>query len=154
MLIRRATPTDLPHIVDLWVEFVDFHAEREPFFTRVPDADRLYSAHLSANINNPNWLVLVVELDDALVGFGNVILTSYPDFLGGQRYGYVDDVAVTASQRGKGIGQALYQHMETWLHEHGVHRAELSVIAGNALGHNFWKKQGFEPFISLMAKEL
>ena len=38
--IREAKEKDISAMVELWKEFIDFHAESEPFFTNRPGRSR------------------------------------------------------------------------------------------------------------------
>ena len=47
MEIRPATLKDVPGLVDLWIEFMDFHTALDPDYVRSPDAVENWTAHVT-----------------------------------------------------------------------------------------------------------
>lgn len=70
------------------------------------------------------------------------------------RYGYIADMWVEPEHRGSGAAQALLEAALTFLKEQGVDRVQLEVMVNNEPGKHFWQKAGFEPFETVMRKDL
>ena len=84
LLIRRAQPSDVDAIVALWEELLDFHQERDPYYTRVPDAAKHSAEHLAKKMSEEETILLVAEFDGAVVGY--LMARSHPRppvFVGG-----------------------------------------------------------------------
>jgi len=87
-----------------------------------------------------NQAIFVAEEDGNLVGFLSVT--------GGQfarnRYSAYIVIGILQEHIGKGLGTALFQEMEDWSREHGIHRLELTVMVHNQRGVSLYEKMGFE----------
>jgi ribosomal protein S18 acetylase RimI-like enzyme len=71
-----------------------------------------------------------------------------------EKYGYIDDAAVTASHRRKGIGQMMLVEITKCFQSKNIHRVELGIVARNQVAYSFWHKQGFEVYMQTLYKEI
>jgi len=152
--IRRATADDLPRLVPLWQEFMDYHRAFDPFFTRDEGGHHRWVAFLADKVDTEDWQLLVAEVDGRAVGYLIATVLEYPPVLTVQRYGYLQDVAVTAPHRGRGVGTALYREAERWFRDRGVERVELSVSVHNLRTRDFWRRLGFGEHVERLARSL
>ncbi|WP_028784207.1 GNAT family N-acetyltransferase [Thalassobacillus devorans] len=53
-------------------------------------------------------------------------------------------IGINADFRGNGIGSKLFQALEAWAQEKGIHRLELTVVTQNEAALGLYKKAGFE----------
>ena len=97
--IRRVEASDLPSIVGLWEEFVDFHSARDWRLRRAPDANQAFTAFLEGRLRDPGAAVWVAELGRTQVGYCLAILSEAPPVFLDRRHGEVCDLAVTARFR-------------------------------------------------------
>ncbi|MEZ4511137.1 MAG: GNAT family N-acetyltransferase [Chloroflexota bacterium] len=153
--IRRATTNDIAAILPLWVEFISFHAERDPFFQQdYPSLTHHYQQFVEKALGSEEWLVVVAEGEKGeLAGF--CVATSenrWPAEYGGHHYGFVEDMAVTAAHRRQGVAQALYGVVEQWFQQQNVDHIELNVAITNELSRAFWERQGFRNLTIRMIK--
>jgi ribosomal protein S18 acetylase RimI-like enzyme len=144
--IRTATKDDLPAIKELWKEFMDFHKERDPFFSRVDDAHEDFGLFMKGNINKDDWLVLVATDGDRVIGYGTATVMSYPPIYQDPRYGYIQDIAVTEAYRSQGVGRQIFEQMGKWFQEKDVSRLELEIAVTNEVSAAFWQRMGFVDF--------
>lgn len=56
---REAVEQDIPRIVDLWKEFVDFHKVRDPFFSRSKEGPENFGKFISENLRKEDAMVYV-----------------------------------------------------------------------------------------------
>jgi ribosomal protein S18 acetylase RimI-like enzyme len=154
MEIREACTADLDEIVELWKEFMEFHRQRDPFFTRSEDGDRRFRDFVAENLDNPDWLVLVAIEAERPVGYCMATVLEYPPVLELRRHGFVQDTAVTEVARRHGVGSALYERTERWFRERGITRVELNVAATNDASQAFWRRMGFRDSIHRWARDL
>ena len=152
--IRRAEPEDIPSVVRLWEEFMDFHSARDGRLRRAPDATRVFAAFLEDRLRNPGTAVWVAELERTRVGYALAVLAEAPPVFLDRRHGQIHDLAVTARFRRQGIGAALLATALAWFREQGVTRVELRVSTSNEVASAFWNKQGFAPFSEILSKAL
>jgi ribosomal protein S18 acetylase RimI-like enzyme len=154
LAIRTASKDDLPVIKELWKEFMDFHKERDPFFSRVEDAHEDFALFMKGNINKDDWLVLVAVDEDQIVGYGTATVMSYPPIYQEPRYGYIQDVAITKTHRGRGVGRQIFEQMVSWFREKNISRLELEVSVTNDVSQAFWYKIGFKDFTKKLSMRL
>ena len=84
--------------------------------------------------------ILVAEVDGRLVGYIAGIGGKYRRNM---HSAYVV-VAVLQAFSGRGIGTKLFEELETWAVEHGIHRLELTVMAHKERAIGLYKKLGFQ----------
>ena len=152
--IRQASTADLDEIVELWKEFMDFHRQRDPFFTRAVDGHRRFRSFVAENLESPDWAVLVSIEADRPVGYIMATVLEYPPVFEVKRHGFVQDIAVTEVARRHGVGSALFERAETWFRKRGITRIELNVAAANDTSQAFWRRLGFTDSIHRWAKDL
>jgi GNAT superfamily N-acetyltransferase len=152
--IRKARKDDLGEIVELWKEFMDFHRDRDRFFTRSHDGHTRFRRYVGDNLRDPAWLVLVAIEADRPVGYLMATVLEYPPVFKIKRHGFVQDVAVTEVARRHGVASALFERAEHWFRQRGLSRIELNVAAANGVSQSFWRKMGFVDSIHRWAKDL
>ena len=124
MTIRPATPADVPTILNFIGELATY--EREPDAVLATEADLLRDGWGST----PRFAALIAEQEGAPAGFA-LYFTSYSTWRG--HHGIrLEDLYVTPSLRGKGIGKALLAHLAQIAVEQGCPRLEWDVLNWNA----------------------
>ena len=98
-MIRRATEQDLPALQALWIEFMDFHRARDPYFTRSPQGHELFAQLVLDHLNSDQTLILVATDRDTVSGYGIDHIEEGPKVSQGDWYGCIEDVVVAAGQR-------------------------------------------------------
>ena len=71
-----------------------------------------------------------------------------------RRHGTVTDLIVHEDWRGRGIGQMLLQEAERLTREAGLTRLFIGVLVANERADSTYRKFGFEPYVSLLVKDL
>ena len=152
-LLRRATPNDIPAIIELWKEMMDFHKKRDPFFKRAVDGEQVFSQYLEKNIDSETACVYVAIVGGTIVGYCQGTLEKHPPILIATDYGQVLDFAVAADYRRTGVGERLCKALQGWFVLKGVHRLEVRHSEFNEAASRFWAKMGFKPFLKTLYKE-
>jgi ribosomal protein S18 acetylase RimI-like enzyme len=152
--IRRARPDDVDALTKLWKEFIDFHTPLDAFFTRSENGHEHFAEFVQENLDNPDWLILVAEGDDEVVGYCISLVMQYPPVFEVERYGFVQDIAVTESHRRAGVGTMMLEDTLEWFRTSEVSRIEVHVSAANPVSQAFWRKHGFNPYIDRLAREI
>ncbi len=124
MQIRPATPEDIPQILTFIRELATY--EREPHAVLATEADLLRDGFGPT----PRFQCVIAELDtNEAAGFA-LYFTSYSTWRG--HHGIrLEDLYVTPSRRGQGIGKALLRHLARIAVEQGCPRLEWDVLAWN-----------------------
>ena len=124
MTIRPATPADIPTILRFIHELATY--EREPDAVLATEADLLRDGFGPT----PRFWALIAEHDGAPAGFA-LYFTSYSTWRG--HHGIrLEDLYVTPSLRGRGIGKALLVRLAQIAVEQGCPRLEWDVLEWNA----------------------
>lgn len=144
LVVRPATPADLPFIRDLVPRLVTFG----PLTTRDPDAVSASSERTLVDAVDrtvagaPDVAVLVAEggRGEAL---GCVQVQQAAEYFSGAPEAYVAVLVVAEEAEGLGVGRALMAAVVAWARQRGLDRLALEVFAGNGRAREFYRRQGF-----------
>jgi len=145
LLVRPATEDDLPAMLTLWREMMDFHARSDARFQPgpTPVAEEAWTQYLRQEIwSSDAWCALVAEVEGRIVGqIVGALRDPAPVFEPGT-YGYITDIVVDPETRRRGVGRALFRALEAWFHERGASHLELQVLERNSTSQAFWRAMG------------
>lgn len=136
--IRRAQRKDCPQLLELVKELAVY--ERAPNEVTVT-LDHFIETGFG---NNPVWWAFVAEADGVIVGFA-LYYIRYSTWKGARMY--LEDILVTESWRGKGIGKLLFNCLIEEAKEKGWKAISWQVLEWNEPAINFYKKYNasFDP---------
>ncbi len=147
--IRAAGQADVTEIAALWGEMLAYHA-----LIPGPSADQGFAEFLPDLLERDDAHVLVAVDVDHAVGYGITQIKTRPSFVRNRRYGFISDLAVTASHRRQGVGTALLRALCQELEAAGVNQVEVGIQMQNEMSRAFWKKHGFEDVKMTVARKL
>ena len=132
MKIRKATIADCPGMLELIRELAEYE--------KAPEEVTVDPKHFeeSGFGENPVWWAFVVE--DAtfnIIAFA-LYYIRYSTWKG--QVMYLEDILVTESMRGKGIGRILIERLKEEAREKGFKRITWQVLDWNEPAINFYKK--------------
>jgi len=135
MNIRRAVKKDCTRLLELVKELA--------VYEKAPDEVTVSLAHFeeSGFGNNPVWWAFVVETEDGIQGFA-LYYIRYSTWKGQAMY--LEDIIVTETARGKGIGKILFDRLIVEAKEKGFNRIIWQVLEWNEPALNFYKKYNAE----------
>lgn len=131
--IRRAAAADCPQMLELVKELARY--EREPDAVTV-SMEEFTDAGFG---ENPVWEAFVAESAGRIVGI-SLFYIRYSTWKG--RRLYLEDIVVTESMRGKGIGKLLFEQTVALCKERGYHGMVWQVLDWNTPAIDFYKKYG------------
>jgi ribosomal protein S18 acetylase RimI-like enzyme len=141
--IRPYEPTDLETIKRLTIEGfvgvgVDYLIEqRWPGESPLSWGERKWRGTERDVTGHPEWC-FVAELDGRVVGY---ITTTISEVV---KQGHVNDMAVEARLRGRGIGRKLILYALDVFRQHHLTIARIETLSGNAIGAHLYPSVGFE----------
>jgi len=153
VIIREASIEDADVIIELWKEFIDFHGVRDEAFRRSHDGHEQFGAYVRKNIVSEEWLVLVAVENGKLIGYCTATVAEYPPVLERARYGFIQDIAVTETCRGQGVGTRFVTRAELWFRRRGITRIQLHVASANEVSQAFWNRLGFKEYMRTLTRE-
>ncbi|MET0428668.1 MAG: GNAT family N-acetyltransferase [Microvirga sp.] len=71
-----------------------------------------------------------------------------------RRHGTVTDLVVAEAWRGRGVGRLLLQEAERLTRAAGYKRLLIGALAANARARRIYEDFGFEPYVSILTKDL
>lgn len=134
VIIRPAAPGDIAGLVQLLEALFGIEADFDFDPAKQAQGLRLLLADTRA-------CVLVADDAGAVVGMctaQTVISTAE-----GGPVGWVEDVAVADSHRGRGLGRKLLAELEHWAQAHGLTRLQLLADRDNAAALAFYERVGW-----------
>lgn len=142
MQIRKAVRSDMPQVLELIKELAIFENE--------PDAVEITQEVLEKEGfgQNPLFICFVADVSDSfsdqnvgaeIVGAA-LIYFRFSTWKG--RMLHLEDLIVKESERGKGIGQALYGQVMKYAHDRGLKRVAWDVLDWNQGAIKFYERSG------------
>lgn len=145
--IRQATVDDLQRLSELWLEFMEFHTEREPDLALSADAGDRWAKWAAQKVADDKGFIAVAEAGGKIIGYVIAKITDRSDVFRERTYGEIMELAVTSSARAAGAGTRLYESATEWVRSKGVGWLQLEVSSANETADAFWAKKGFKPFV-------
>jgi ribosomal protein S18 acetylase RimI-like enzyme len=144
--IRPAARKDIDAMGALWAEFMDFHAERDPWFKRSESGHTRFAEFIAERLEDERSIVLVAETDGEVVGHALAMIAKRLPVFEPEDYAQIMDVAVAGKHRRSGIGMRLVQEMMRLFRQRGIRRVEVTAAVTNEVATAFWRKMGFVPY--------
>ncbi len=131
IIIRRALKEDCPALLELIKELA--------VYERAPNEVTVTPEHFTESGfgKNPIWWTFVAEVEGKVVGFA-LYYIRYSTWKGQAMY--LEDILVTQSMRGKGIGKLLFERLAEEARERKLNRIIWQVLEWNEDAINFYKK--------------
>ncbi|ADB30307.1 GCN5-related N-acetyltransferase [Kribbella flavida DSM 17836] len=131
--VRHATPADIPQLVDAYDWLFAPPGLKPPHWDPVVAADRLTRV-----IAGPRTAVLVATEQDQVVGFCTLYL-DIESVRFGQRC-WLEDLAVSPTQRSTGVGTTLLTTAHQWAASNGADHLELDSANTRTDAHRFYHR--------------
>lgn len=152
--IRAAGNHDIDDIIEIWSAMMNGHETMDSRIQLAPGAVTAYRGYVCHHLANRDARVFVAEAEERIVGFGLIVIQrNLPMFLP-PYYGYLSDLAVDETQRGRGIGRALVAAIVQWLRTRGIDSIQLQHYTENENAGGFWTNSGFTPFYRRMWRDI
>ena len=130
--IREAKREDMPKVLELIMELAKHENAEDQVEISVKDLE-------TEGFNNGNFKCFVADVDGKLAGMA-LVYFRFSTWKG--RTVHLEDLIVTETMRGTGLGGALYNQVVKYGYEHGVKRVEWVVSEGNKNAIEFYENTG------------
>ncbi len=154
MEVVKARKSDIPAILEIWKELMDFHVPFDSRYTLSDDAEESMGKNLARLIAAEDALVIIAVENTKPMGFGIARIDKYPPVFVKQTCGTIEDLAVSSEHRRKGLGELMVKEVLDWFRFRGIDRVELRVASMNTVGYSFWRKHGFTDYMHIMYRDL
>jgi len=152
--IREAVIEDVPAIIEIWKELMDFHKELDAIFSRSATGHERFAEFLMSNSDKEDSCVLVAADGEHIVGYCQATISKYPPVLVREKYVEIFDIAVTEKYQRQGIGRMIIDSLRRWYADKDVDRIELKYLTSNKSAEEFWTKMGFKPYLKTAFLEI
>ena len=152
--IREAAMEDVPAIIEIWKELMDFHKELDAIFSRSATGHERFAEFLTSNMEKEGSCVLVAADCEHIVGYCQACISNYPPVLIKEKYVEIFDMAVTKKYQRQGIGRMIIDALRRWYADKDVDRIELKYLTANKSAEEFWTKMGFKPYLKTAFLEI
>jgi ribosomal protein S18 acetylase RimI-like enzyme len=156
--IRKANLKDVPRIVELDRELINYHYELEaPFTQKVFEldektADKAWKKYFRGRIRSRKALVLVAEDKNQVIAYAVASIQDWPPVFKTKKCGKIDELFVLKPYRNQKVGKRLIQETEKFFRRHKLKFAWLNVDSGNHQAIKKYLKLGFQEFRKEMVK--
>ncbi len=145
--IRAATQADVAELVRLNGEVQGLHHAARPDDFK-PSGDRHVAAWLESALGDPDVATWIAEDEHGRpIGYALLMLHERPEtpFCPVRRICELDQIAVAAAHRRRGVGRALIEHALAEARRRGYPAVELNVWAFNEVARAMFERLGFAP---------
>jgi GNAT superfamily N-acetyltransferase len=134
LAIREATKSDLQAVLALYAQ----PELDDGKVLSVEQAERIYTEFS----RYPNYRLFVVSEDDVVIGSYALLIMHNLAHLGTPS-AIAEDVVVTSTRRGQGIGRKMMEHAKEKAREAGCYKLALSSNRKRTAAHAFYASLGF-----------
>jgi ribosomal protein S18 acetylase RimI-like enzyme len=158
--VRPLREDDVHDVARIWVDSARYHQRLNAYLYAIHDAEVISNRYrrneqYSEGVGDDDRVTLVAEAENELVGFVDVEIlrpsAAATDFVP-RVHGYVPELAVAESWRGRGVGEALMTGADEWAMGRGAEYMWLDVDAGNEAAQRLYAKRGYKPALMSMIK--
>jgi GNAT superfamily N-acetyltransferase len=140
MSIRPACENDLPTLLEFEQEIIKL----ERSFDSTLKSGAVHYYDLKQLLVSPTSEIVVVEIDNEVVGSGYAMIKEADLFLEHSHFVYLGFMYVKLTHRGKGINQAILENLKEWAIDKGIHEIRLAVYEENSVAKKAYEKAGFK----------
>lgn len=149
MKIRTANRADIPEIGRLLRQTLNVHRAGRPDLFKA-NAKKYDDSELESILNDPKTPVFIAVDDPRdgakIRGYAFCVFQRRADdnILTDVKSLYIDDLCVDETERGKGVGRALYEFVLAFAKSSGCYNVTLNVWACNESARRFYEKLGLK----------
>jgi ribosomal protein S18 acetylase RimI-like enzyme len=156
IVVRPARAGDVPALGRLGAALMRTHYAFDPsrFLQPREGAEAGYAAFLGSQLDREDSVVLVAEIDHAVVGYvyASIEPLSWKELR--DEAGFIHDVLVSEETRDRGVGRELLDAAVDWLRQRGMPRVILWTAARNDGARRLFERRGFRSTMVEMTLEV
>ncbi len=154
--LRTALPSDRDTVIDLIHRLNVFEADLTGDRRRDHGGAISYYDELMQRLSRRNGRIILAEAEGFVVAAMGLSLDQDAAYVVDdvRSHGTVTDLIVHDDWRGRGIGQMLLREAERLTREAGLKRLVIGALVANERAERTYRAFGFEPYVSILSKEL
>ena len=144
IILREAQLTDYDQINALFTEELAQHIQIKPDIFQMPDPVMTESWY-KEELENAATVMYVADVGGHIGGVIQIMVRNSPNdpIFVRRRYAHIEDIVVSDTYRGQGIGRYLMDAAQKWAKDRGASAVDLWVWAGNNNAIEFYKHLGY-----------
>jgi len=155
MIIRPATPADVPAVLPMVAKLAALHESWEPAkYAYKPGVEELYRSWLRSRATDERSVFLLAERAGRMVGFLVATIEREIPIYRLDEYGFIHDVWVEPEYRNEGIARQMTMLAIEKFREMGVKQIRLDTAGPNDPARGLFASCGFRPSTTEMLLEL
>ncbi|MDB9988983.1 GNAT family N-acetyltransferase [Flavobacteriaceae bacterium] len=139
--IREAVQDDLEILQEFEQGVIQYE---RPFAPKLKE-DPIVYYDIQNLIERDDTQVLVVVIDNKLVGSGYALIKESAPYKNPSHFAYLGFMYVVPEHRGKGLNGGLIKELVQWAKDRDIHEVQLDVYAENQSAIKAYTKLGFKP---------
>ena len=143
----------LDEVAKMFAELYEYVSDKGQQNLMVKDGEKLWIESVKRSLNKMS-VIIIAEEKSKVIGFIHGIIRFLPDFLGGEKTGFIAHHYIGHNHRGIGVGRKLLGEVEKWLVSRGVMQSEAYVNIGNVNSKQYFEKNGYTHEIIQLRKFL
>lgn len=154
--LRTAQPHDRTTVVELIHRLNVFEADLTGDRRRDYGAANAYYDDLMTRLSRRGGRIILAEAGRVVVAAMGFSLDQDAAYVTDdvRQHGTVTDLIVDEEYRGQGIGQKLLMEAERLTREAGLKRLVIGALVANERAERTYRTFGFEPYVTILKKEL
>jgi ribosomal protein S18 acetylase RimI-like enzyme len=154
--LRTARPHDRTTVVELIHRLNVFEADLTGDRRRDYGAANAYYDDLMTRLSRRGGRIVLAEAGRVVIAAMGFSLDQDAAYVTDdvRQHGTVTDLIVDEEYRGQGIGQKLLMEAERLTREAGLKRLVIGALVANARAERTYRAFGFEPYVTILKKEL
>jgi GNAT superfamily N-acetyltransferase len=154
--LRTALPSDRDAVIDLILVLNLVEADLTGDRKRDRAAAASYYDELMQRLSKRDGRIVLAECDGVAVAAMGFSLDEDAAYIADavRRHGTVTDLVVRDEWRGRGVGRMLLAEAERLTREAGARRLAIGALVANEKAERTYRAFGFEPYVTIMKKEL
>jgi GNAT superfamily N-acetyltransferase len=154
--LRTALLRDRDTVIELIHQLNLFEADLVGDRRRDYGAASAYYDELMQRLNRRNGRIILAEVEGIVVGAMGFSADQDAAYITDdvRNHGTVTDLIVHQEWRGRGVGQRLLAEAERLTKEAGFKRLVIGALVANERAERTYRQFGFEPYVSILKKEL
>jgi GNAT superfamily N-acetyltransferase len=154
--LRAAVPSDREAVVEFIHQLNVFEAALTGDRRVDYGAARSYYGELQQRISRNGGRIVLATADRQVIAIMGFSLDEDAAYIVDdvRRHGTVTDLVVSEEWRGRGVGRTLLREAERLTRAAGYKRLLIGALAANERARRIYQAFGFEPYVSILTKEL
>ncbi len=151
LLVRAATPLDLPRLASLWYENTVLQQQADHRLRMAPDGETRWTVRAALWLDDPRAAVFVADHGSGVIGYCAGRVEAGAAGLLPEQRGVILELAIDAHGYHAGVGRELIGALRRWFKAQGAEDMIVYVTRRHAVEQAFWRALGAKEWIDCLS---